>query len=60
MGLSQRFCAAGAVKLKHLVDAAGPKPGNTETAASLLGLRSNRHVRSEHLTAEEMDMSWVS
>ncbi|KAI3362525.1 hypothetical protein L3Q82_012822 [Scortum barcoo] len=61
-GLSQRLVSAGAVKLRHIVDAAGPRLHDAETLASRLGLRSNRHTRNilnawtTKLTTEELEM----
>lgn len=61
-GLSQRLYAAGAVRLKHLVDAAGPRLHDTEAVTSLLGMRSSRQVRAlldtctTRFTAEELNM----
>lgn len=42
VGLTQHLCSAATVKLKHIVDTAGPGLHNTEAAASLLGLRSSQ------------------
>ncbi|KAI3355590.1 hypothetical protein L3Q82_018418 [Scortum barcoo] len=61
-GLSQRLVSAGAVKLRHIIDAAGPRLHDAETLASRLGLRSNRHTRNilnawtTKLTTEELEM----
>ncbi|KAI3355010.1 hypothetical protein L3Q82_004793 [Scortum barcoo] len=61
-GLSQRLVSARAVKLRHIVDAAGPRLHDAETLASRLGLRSNRHTRNilnawtTKLTTEELEM----
>ena len=45
-GLTQSLISAGTVKLRHLVDVAGPGLYNTEAVASVLGLRSHRHTRN--------------
>ncbi|KAI3354998.1 hypothetical protein L3Q82_004798 [Scortum barcoo] len=61
-GLSQRLVSARAVKLRHIVDAAGPRLHDVETLASRLGLRSNQHTRNilnawtTKLTTEELEM----
>ena len=44
-GLTQRLRSTGVVKLRQVVDVAGPGLHNTEAVASLLGLRSSRHTR---------------
>ena len=61
-GLTQRLVSAGTVKLRHVVDVAGPGFYNTEAAASLLGLRSRRHTRDilnewiKRLSKEELEL----
>ena len=45
-GLTQRLHSTGVVKLRQVVDVAGPGFHNTEAVASLLGLRSSRHTRN--------------
>ena len=61
-GLTQRLVSAGVVKLRHIVDVAGPGFGNTEAVASVLGLRSHRHTRDilnewiKRLTDDELEM----
>ena len=56
-GLTQRLRSTGTVRLRQVVDVAGP-----EAVASLLGLRSSRHTRhilnqwSNRLSAEEHEM----
>ena len=61
-GLNRRLCDTGHVKLKHIVEAAGPGFLNTGAVASLLGLRSHRYTRHilnswmKELTTEEIGM----
>ena len=60
--LSERLRSVGVVKLRNIVDAAGPGLHNTEAVASLLGLKSARHTRTilnewtKRLTDDEMEM----
>ena len=61
-GLTQRLRSTGVVKLRQVVDVAGPGLHNTEAVASLLGLRSSRHTRDimnqwiSRLTSEGREM----
>ena len=61
-GLTQRLRSTGTVKLRQVVDVAGPGLHNTQAVASLLGLRSSRQTRnilnqwSNGLSAEEHEM----
>ena len=61
-GLPQRLRSRGSVRLRQVVDVAGPGLHNTQAVASLLGLRSNRQTRnilnqwSNRLSAEEHEM----
>ncbi|KAK0145749.1 Transposon TX1 uncharacterized protein [Merluccius polli] len=61
-GLSQRLRSRGVVRLRQLVDVAGPGLHNTQAVASLLGLRSSRHTRhllnlwNDRLSREEKEM----
>ncbi|KAJ4933113.1 hypothetical protein JOQ06_029949, partial [Pogonophryne albipinna] len=54
--------SVGVVKLRNIVDAAGPALHNTEAVASLLGLKSARHTRTilnewiQRLSDNEMEM----
>ncbi|KAJ4923422.1 hypothetical protein JOQ06_021421, partial [Pogonophryne albipinna] len=60
--LSERLQSVGVVKLRNIVDAAGPGLHNTEAVASLLGLKSARHTRTilnewiKRLSDDEMEM----
>ena len=61
-GLTQRLCSTGVVKLRQVVDVAGPGFHNIEAVTSLLGLRSSRHTRNIinqwtiKLTSKEREM----
>ena len=61
-GLTQRLRSTGVVKLRQVVEEAGPGLHNTEALASLLGLRSSRHTRDimnqwiSRLTSEGREM----
>ena len=61
-GLTQRLRSTGVVKLRLVVDVAGPGLHNTEAVASLLGLRSSWHTRDimnqwiSRLTSEGREM----
>ncbi|KAJ4933762.1 hypothetical protein JOQ06_006573, partial [Pogonophryne albipinna] len=60
--LTERLQSVGVVKLRNIVDAAGPGLHNTEAVASLLGLKSARHTRTilnewiKRLSDDEMEM----
>ncbi|KAJ4939822.1 hypothetical protein JOQ06_029258, partial [Pogonophryne albipinna] len=60
--LTERLQSVGVVKLRNIVDAAGPGLHNTEAVASLLGLKSARHTRTilnewiQRLSDDEMEM----
>ena len=61
-GLTQCLRSTGTVRLRQVVDVAGPGLHNTQAVASLLGLRSSRQTRnilnqwSNRLSAEEHEM----
>ena len=61
-GLSQCLRSRGVVRLRQLVDVAGPGLHNTQAVASLLGLTSSRHTRhivaqwNNRLSREEKEM----
>ena len=61
-GLNKMLCTSGAVKLKNIVDIAGPDLSNTQGLASFLGLKSLRQTRNmlnlwfKRLTEEEVLM----
>ncbi|KAJ4919191.1 hypothetical protein JOQ06_000140 [Pogonophryne albipinna] len=60
--LTERLQSVGVVKLRNIVDAAGPGLHSTEAVASLLGLKSARHTRTilnewiQRLSDDEMEM----